>query len=163
MAAERGPAARPLRQGGRSDRLAALIIFGISALYVRYALTFQPPRFRSEALGPATFPLMIGGLMLACSAWLFFQSFRPSDAHRPTWAGYLTAAALWGLLLGYVLLFDRLGFPLSTALFLAAALRLLEIRPWWKVTLYTVIFTAGLYYAFSALDVRLPPGEWLRR
>jgi len=138
-------------------------VFFVSALYVRYALTFQPPRFRSEALGPATFPLMIGGLMLVCSAWLFFQSFRPSEGSRPPWTGYLAAASLWVLLLGYVLVFDGLGFPLSTALFLAAALRLLGVRPWWKVVLYTLAFTAGLYYAFTALDVRLPTGEWWRR
>jgi len=163
MSAERGPAARPPRRGGRSDRLAAAFIFAVSALYVRYALTFQPPRFRSEALGPATFPLMIGGFMLVCATWLFIQSFRAAAGPRTLRTAYLTAVALWAVLLGYVLLFDRLGFPLSTALFLAAALRLLGIRPWWKVALYTVLFTMGLYYAFTALDVRLPPGEWFRR
>jgi len=163
MSVERGPAARPVRKGGRSDRLAAVIILAASALYVRYALTFQPPRFRSEALGPATFPLMIGGLMLVCAAWLFIQSLRGVEAPRPPWTVYVPAVLLWVALLAYVLLFDLLGFPLSTALFLAAALRLLGVRPWWKVVLYTALFTAGLYYAFTALDVRLPHGEWLRR
>jgi putative tricarboxylic transport membrane protein len=163
MTAEREPVARPFRRGGRSDRFAAVFIFLASALYVRYSLTFQPPRFRSEVLGPATFPLMIGALMLVCSTLLFFQSLRAEEKPGSPWAAYLPALLLWAALLAYVLVFDRLGFPLSTALFLLASLRLLGVRPWWKFLLYTALFTAALFYAFTALDVRLPPGEWFRR
>lgn len=163
MTSQREPVTRPLHVGGASDRLASVVVFIISALYIRYALTFQPPRFRSETLGPATFPLMIGGLMLVCSTLLFIQSLRAEETPGTPWAAYLPALLLWAALLGYVLIFDRLGFPLSTALFLLAGLHLLGVRPWWKVLLYTALFTAALFYAFSALDVRLPPGEWFRR
>ncbi|HET6947583.1 MAG TPA: tripartite tricarboxylate transporter TctB family protein [bacterium] len=163
MTVEREPVAPRVQRGGRSDRFAAVFIFLVSALYVRYALTFQPPRFRSEVLGPATFPLMVGGLMLVCSTLLFIESFRAEDTPGAPWAVYLPALLLWAALLAYILVFDRLGFPLSTALFLLAALRLLGVRPWWKILLYTALFTAALFYAFTALDVRLPPGEWFRR
>lgn len=164
MPPDPGPVARPLTSQGRSDRSAAVIIFIISALYTRFAVTFQPPVFRSEALGPATFPLMIGGLMLVTSTLLFIQSFRPGMG-RPAapWTQYLPAILLWVFLLGYGLLFDRLGFPLSTGAFLLAALWLLGVRPWWKALLYAVVFTAATWYVFTLLDVRLPTGEWLRR
>lgn len=162
MSIGRGPAARPLVRGGRSDRLAAVVLFIVSGLYVRYALTFQPPRFRSESLGPATFPLMIGALMLICSTLLFVQSLRAPARAAASWRAYLPALLLWAALLGYVLVFDPLGFLPATAVFLLTALAILGVRPWGKALLYAVLFTAGLYAAFTILDVRLPHGEWFR-
>ncbi|MDQ7819193.1 MAG: tripartite tricarboxylate transporter TctB family protein [Armatimonadota bacterium] len=156
------PVARPGR-GGRSDRFAAVVIFLVSSLYIRYALTFQPPRFRSEALGPATFPLMIGGLMVVCSVLLFVESLRRAPEPPAAWRRSLPALALWGLLLAYSVVLERLGFPLATALFLAPSFRLLGVRPWWRCLLYAVAVTAAAWYAFAALDVRLPRGEWWRR
>lgn len=164
MTAERGPVARTLQRGGRSDRVVAVIIFIVSALYLRYAVTFQPRFFRSEALGPATFPLMIGGLMLACSTMLFVQSLRKTTAVAAGhWSQYAPALLLWLLLLAYSVMFDQLGFPLSTGLFVLGAMWLLGVRPWWMVVLYAAAFTVAAWYVFTTLDVRLPRGEWLRR
>lgn len=163
MTDTRAPVARPGGRAGRGDRYAAVLIFALSAVYVRLAVTFQPPFFRSEALGPATFPLMIGGMMLLLSTILFVQSFRAPAVHAAPWAGVGGALALWAMLLAYVLLFGRAGFLLSTAAFLAGGFWLLGVRPWWKVGLYAVLFTAATFYVFNLLDVRLPPGEWLRR
>jgi len=163
MADTREPVARPGGRAGRGDRFAAVLIFIVSALYVRYAVTFQPPFFRSEALGPATFPLMIGGMMLLLSTALFVQSFRAAPGPATAWAGVGAALGLWAMLLGYVLLFDQAGFLLSTAAFLCGGFWLLGVRPWWKIGLYAVFFTAATFYVFNLLDVRLPAGEWLRR
>jgi putative tricarboxylic transport membrane protein len=162
MADARAPVARPAARG-RGDRFAAVLVFIISALYVRFGTTFQPPFFRSEALGPATFPLMIGGMMLVLSTVLFVQSFRAPPRPPAVWAGISGALALWAILLGYALLFDRAGFILSTGAFLLGGLLLLGVRPWWKALLYAVLFTGATWYVFSILDVRLPRGEWFRR
>jgi hypothetical protein len=94
---------------------------------------------------------------------LFVQSFRAAPGPATPWAGVGTALALWAMLLVYVLLFDLAGFLLSTAAFLSAGFWLLGVRPWWKIGLYAVIFTAATFYIFNILDVRLPAGEWLRR
>ena len=65
-------------QTGRGDRVAAIVIFIASAMYTRLAFTFRP-FLRTEALGPATFPLLVGTLMLASStviialAYVFFR------------------------------------------------------------------------------------------
>jgi putative tricarboxylic transport membrane protein len=162
MADSREPVVRPAGSG-RGDRFAAVLIFIVSALYVRFAVTFQPPFFRSEALGPATFPLMIGGMMLLLSTALFIQSFRATPGPATHWAGVGAALALWAMLLVYVLLFDQAGFLLSTAVFLSGGFWLLGVRPWWKIVLYAAIFTAATFYIFNVLDVRLPAGEWFRR
>src|SRR3990170_5445193 len=163
VAETRDRVARPAGRGGRGDRFAVVLVFIISALYVRFAVTFQPPFFRSEALGPATFPLMIGGMMLLLSTALFIQSFRAAPRAAVEWAGIGGALALWAMLLGYALLFDLAGFVLSTAAFLLGGLWLLGVRPWWKAMLYAVLFTGATWYIFTLLDVRLPHGEWFRR
>lgn len=149
---------------GRSDRIAAAVIFVLSALYTRLALTFRP-FMRTEALGPATFPLLVGGLMLACSTALFVTSLRPApgSAAPAAWKTYLPALLLWALLLGYSLSFDILGFPLSTALFAFLAMVLLDVKPAWRGALISLTFTAAAWYLFTTLDVRLPTGEIFRR
>ena len=158
-------------QTGRSDRVAAIVIFIASAMYSRLAFTFRP-FLRTEALGPATFPLLVGTLMLACSTALLVASLRPvrtgaiprADGAPPA-AGrnYLPALVLWALLAGYSLLFDWLGFPLSTALFVFFAMLLLEVKPWWRAVILTAVFTAAAWYLFTTLDVRLPSGEIFRK
>ncbi|HXF83236.1 MAG TPA: tripartite tricarboxylate transporter TctB family protein [bacterium] len=163
MRSPREPAAPAAPRRGGSDRLAAVVIFIVAGLYVRYALSFQPPRFRSEALGPATFPLLIGTLMLICSTLLFVQASRAPARRRAGWRLYLQPFALWTALALYVLIFAGAGFLPSTAAFLLAALAVLGVRPWWKTALYAALFTAALYVAFTALEVRLPAGEWFRR
>jgi putative tricarboxylic transport membrane protein len=157
------PAASPPVRGGRGDRFTAVLVFIVSAVYVRFAVTFQPPFFRSEALGPATFPLLIGGMMLVLSTVLFIQSFRASPGPAQSWAGIGAALALWFMLLGYNLLFDPAGFILSTAAFLFGGLLLLRVRPWWKALFFALLFTGATWYVFNVLDVRLPVGEWFRR
>lgn len=147
---------------GSTDRIAAIVIFVVSAIYTRLGVTFKP-FLRTEALGPATFPLLVGGMMLVLSAALFAASFRAPVARRPAWAATMPALLLWVLLLGYSLAFDPLGFPLSTALFVFLALVLLRVRPWWRAALIAVAFALASWYAFVALDVRLPRGELFRR
>lgn len=149
---------------GRSDRIAAVVIFVLSAIYTRLALTFRP-FMRTEALGPATFPLLVGGLMLVCSAALFVASLRPAPggAAPAAWKTYLPALLLWALLLGYSLFFDILGFPLSTAVFAFLAMLLLGVKPWWRAALISLAFTTAAWYLFTTLDVRLPTGEIFRR
>lgn len=154
---------------GRSDRIAAVVIFALSAVYTRLAVTFRP-FMRTEALGPATFPLLVGGLMLVCSAVLFAGTLRPAPVGAgtrpappsPAWRTYLPAFALWALFLGYSLTFDSLGFPVSTAGFVFLAMLLLGVKPWWRALLVTVVFTAAAWYGFVGLGVRLPGGEMFR-
>ena len=76
---------------------------------------------------------------------------------------YLPALVLWALLAGYSLLFDWLGFPLSTALFVFFAMLLLKVKPWWRAAAFTLAFTAAAWYLFTTLDVRLPAGEIFRK
>lgn len=163
MAELREPVARPPARGGRGDRFTAVLVFTVSAIYVRYAFAFKTPFFRSEALGPATFPLMIGGMMLILSTVLFVQSFRAAPRPSSEWTGAGAALALWAMLLVYNLFFDRAGYLLSTAAFLLGGLLLLRVRPWWKALFFALLFTGATWYLFNVLDVRLPAGEWFRR
>ena len=158
---ERDPVAGPFRRAGRSDRITAVVIFIGSALYLREALTFKP-FLRTEPLGPATFPLLIGGMMLMLSVALFISSLRAEERPGAAWTKYLPPLGFWVLLLAYGVVFQTLGYLLSTGLFLLLSLWLLGVRPWWRALLFAAIFTAASWYVFTALDVRLPRGEIFR-
>ena len=99
-----------------SDRIAGIAIAAIALFYViaagSYGTSFGDP------LGPSVFPRMVGipALLLALSLVI-----RPGPA--PDWARggrLLRQAAALGVLIGYALLLEPLGFPLAS--FLAIAL-----------------------------------------
>lgn len=145
-----------------SDRLAALVIIVGSVLYLLEARTFQP-FLRAEPLGPATFPYLIGGMTLLLGTLLLISSFRQPRVVARSAATPTIPLVLWLLLAAYAVTFGRLGFPLSTAVFLSVSFRLLGVRPWGKAVLFGVLFTAAGWYGFGALGVRLPIGEVFRR
>ena len=74
---------------------------------------------------------------------------------------FAVGAMLWTYLL------PRVGYILSTPVFLAAALRLFGVRSWMKLTLVPIIFTAVCWYLFGqVLTIRLPWGflePWARQ
>lgn len=158
------PAAPPSRRGGRSDRIAAVVIFIVALFYIREAFSFRP-FLRTEALGPATFPLVIGGMMLVLSIALFVNAFRgeiAEPAARRPLTQYAPPFVLWLLLLGYGLALRPAGYPAATGLFLFLSFLLLGVRQWWRALLYAAAFTAVSWYGFVALGVQLPVGDLFR-
>lgn len=147
----------------RSDRPAAIILMVIAAFFI-----FQARGFRGLAVdivGPAAYPLLIGGLMAALAAILLIQSVR-APASPPPDSGRHTRPLVFGLALtAYVLTFEWLGFVVSTVIFLAFSYRWLGERHLLKGMLVAVLITVALWLVFvRALDVTLPSGiiGWLR-
>jgi len=109
-------------------------------------------------LGPAFWPrLVLTGLLIACLAKAFEEWRAPErhgDAARtPVARGRLVAAIV--LLVLYVLLAPRLGFPLATAAFIASFMALAGVRAPLTLGLAAVGATVTLLYVFVRL-VYLP-------
>ncbi|MDT4843702.1 Tripartite tricarboxylate transporter TctB family protein [compost metagenome] len=116
---------------------------------------FQAP-FAYDPVGPRAYPLLLLALMAAGSLWLVFkpglleQTFNPQGALR---AGLCVAA-----LLAYALLFEPLGFTLSTAL-VTFAIGLLFTGRLVPCLISGVLMGTLLYGLFDyVLDVPLPLG-----
>jgi putative tricarboxylic transport membrane protein len=63
----------------------------------------------------------------------------------------------------YALAVNRLGFILSTFLFILFVLRLVEAKKWWRTLLEATLITAGNYLIFVVwLGLSLPAGVFSR-
>lgn len=95
-------------------RLFAAVWLLVCAFLAVVAWGFQAP-FSYDPVGPRAYPLLLLALMAAAALWLLCK---PSG--EPTlpisWALARKVALCIGALLAYALLFDPLGFVLSTAL-----------------------------------------------
>ncbi|WP_340109756.1 tripartite tricarboxylate transporter TctB family protein [Pikeienuella sp. HZG-20] len=141
-----------------SDRVAGLILFVISGVYVwlagGYTAGFGDP------LGPAAFPRIIGVPAMALSALLVIW-----PGPEPEWARggrLLRQGAALAVLLGYALLLEPLGFVLSTLLAIAA-LALLMRAPPRAALLSGAAVAPALWLLFDrVLGLPLPlAGSWL--
>jgi putative tricarboxylic transport membrane protein len=95
-----------------SDRIFAIAWLGVCLLIAVQMWNLVVP-FSYEPLGPKAFPLLLAGLMAACCVILLF---RPDhNAQFPTRTLLRKGALLIGVLFAYAFLFERVGFPLSTA------------------------------------------------
>lgn len=129
-----------------TDRLAGLFFFVLAAGYLwlsaGYVAGFGDP------LGPAVFPRVIG-----IPAAILGLSLAIWPSHNATWAGrvgLLRQVAAMGLLLGYALLLEPLGFvPASFAAILG--LSLLMGAPPLRGFLTAALAAPGLYLLFDRL------------
>lgn len=133
--------------------------------------------------GPAAFPEVLGIALALAGLWRLVwgapadeQAAEDEDAAAEE-AGASSAEAaagggvegwlaahgkfvgLWGTLLGYFVFMPELGFPLASAVALAAMGRLLGERRWPVLVGGAVVVTAVLHVSFAyGLGVRLPHG-----
>jgi putative tricarboxylic transport membrane protein len=114
--------------------------------------------------GPGFFPLFGGTLLAVFSAVLLFRVLATMRAtgykahgkkEKPRWA----AAYVYIGLIIYSLIFERLGFILSTFLLVIFLLRLLEPKKWWHMLLTAAIVASSAYTVFNVfLKSDLPKG-----
>ena len=136
-------------------RLFAAIWLLFCAVLAVIAWGFQAP-FAYDPVGPRAYPLLLLALMSAGSLWLLFkpglleQTFNRKAALRATLC-VLT-------LLAYAVLFETLGFVISTAL-AAFTLGLLFTGRLIPCAISAVLMGVLLYVLFDyLLDVPLPLG-----
>lgn len=148
----------------RGDTIAAIILFVVFAAYGQQAMQIDVfPGQELEPFKPRTMPfaLAICGMLLC--AIRAFQALRSHSAEAVVWLGYdwKRAAILCTVMLGYGFLFNRLGFMVATAVFLAAGFYTLGERR----LLLLFLLPAGFSILFWAvmtqlLGLYLAPGDW---
>ncbi|PID57060.1 hypothetical protein CSB45_09085 [candidate division KSB3 bacterium] len=140
------------------------LVIGVSYLI----LVFQ---LESASIGnpnaPKIFPGMVAVLMIGLSISLLAQEFRAGantggetgQSSRPDIENFVKIALVCICALLYALLFNRLGYVLSTTLFLEGVLAVFNGPKHWKQnTLIAVIFSVVVYILFfKLLNVYLPP------
>lgn len=165
---------------------------GVVATKVETAFTFLLPVFSvffiwqatevSEppsniAIGPRTFPLLIGGMMLAVSIVLAWQRWRalvpqaggsapgtpfdvvPLEQDDTSISDWPAVWSVLGFLLALFLLLEPLGFVAALALFLFGLSTLFAPRQWLPNLAIAIGFSTFFYYLFTRiLEIALPNG-----
>lgn len=115
------------------------------------------------APGPGFLPFWIGLIIIILSLILFFQSVRMDQEENienilmeRNWKNILLLIAS---LFIYTLILEKLGFVISTFVFIAFILRLVETKRWPVVVNVAVAAALGTYLIFEVwLQTQLPRG-----
>lgn len=151
-----------------------LLLFSMFFIWESYQIS-EPPR--NVAVGPRTFPLLVGWIMLPVSLGLVWQRLRPIVARifGIASASDMTVVpldddeisisdwpAVWsviGALLALFLLLERLGFIVAISLFLFGLSTLFGPRRWLLNLIVSLAFSCFFYYLFTrVLEIPLPNG-----
>jgi hypothetical protein len=139
------------------DLYGAVAIALIAIAVIVGALLSPDPGF--GVVRPATFPVVIGILMLLSAGWLVFDTVRsgtfpelePLD-RRPLAYTAVAAGA-------FLLAFTPLGFTLSAIPYLVAQARILGSRALVRDVIASAVFIVALYVLFvKILTIDLPNG-----
>lgn len=150
-----------------TDRIILGVMLVLAAVYF-YATAQIPVLEIGDQIGPKAFPRLLGIGLLVAAAMLFMEILRGRKvpqarrdfglaAPRPSW-GFLAAAVAWTAI--YLAGFERLGFVLSTSIYLVACTAYFNRRKWAVNVVVSVLFSMFSYLLFKYLGVNLPPG-WL--
>ncbi|MFB4360842.1 tripartite tricarboxylate transporter TctB family protein [Pantoea sp. BS_8] len=139
-----------------SDRIFATLwlVLCLAGLVVAWQIQSE---YSYEPVGPRPFPLALLTLMALCAVMLLLR--KPDAIQWPAPQTMKRLVALAVMLFVYGWLFERLGFPLSTAL-LTLGIGMLFGARWWAAVLSGAVMGWALFYAFDhLLDVTLPAGS----
>ncbi|MBI4610724.1 MAG: tripartite tricarboxylate transporter TctB family protein [Candidatus Rokubacteria bacterium] len=149
--------------GKKGDAIAGAVLLALSAAYTVEALRLPGVKY-AVGPGPSFLPLILGGtLTVLALALLIGALLRPSangsEPHPVHWSAARRIGAIVFALVAYTLLFEGLGYLVSTALFLAFLLALVEPQRWWIVVSVPVASSLLSYVLFVRwLKIPFPRG-----
>ena len=148
-----------------TDLILGLIATAFGGAYFLESLKIKQT---SDVVDPGTFPAVVGlglatlGLITIVKAFLSTPSSSPvqtaGDDEEPKVKKSLFILNV-GIFFCYLVLFIPVGFLISTSLFLFALTTVYSRKSWIRNAIYSVSFTAVVYFSFKyGLGVFLPPG-----
>lgn len=140
------------------DRIFAAAWLLLTIGYAAVARTYEA-QFSYEPIGPRAYPLLMAVFSGGCALWLLLRpkSIAETLTGLPE-GGLFRAAVMIAAMFAYALLFERIGFPLSTALMTIVLGRFFG-GTWLKLAVAGLGLGVFLYLLFDKLlDVTLPLG-----
>lgn len=138
-----------------SDRILGIAALLLAAVMVIFGYGLDAP-FAYEPVGPKAFPLIAAGMIAVCGLILVIKG---GGAVAPIGPGTFRALlALSVCLLAYALLFQPLGFVVSTTLLMVPIAMIFGAR-WWQGLLSGIAIAVLSFVLFDrVLAVVLPLG-----
>jgi putative tricarboxylic transport membrane protein len=157
----------------REERVASAIMTVFSAAYLLCAFTIIPASPIKQVVGPSVFPKAVGFLMLLISVIYLAQQLRgyakEADEKRAeiigaeekveTKADVKTMGIMIAIMLVYALLFEPLGYAITTMLAFVAGAIVLDRKHLLRDSIIALVASFGMYFIFTLLlRVQLPAG-----
>jgi putative tricarboxylic transport membrane protein len=154
-----------------ADRIIFVGILVLAGIY--FWATSQIPTLEiGDPLGPKAFPRLLGGGLLVAAVMLLLemlkerkngpapQSDKAGDKENTsTYASYKIVAGVVVVTGIYFVLFEPLGYAVSTSLFLLAMTWFFNKGKLWTNVLTSILYSFVSYYLFTTLlGVNLPRG-----
>lgn len=156
-----------IENGADSSSPIGTAVFGVMLVTLAIAIFYFSKEIRAFALGesdpgPKALPLICGGLFLIgglsqLAQAIFFEGLfhaKLFSENRVSGHFFMTL----GLLIGYVVSLNLLGYLLSTSLFMVCLLKLFRSR-WLEAVVATGVLVSFVYLLFEMIfKVSLPAG-----
>ena len=151
------------------DQVAGVVLICLGVVYYRMADAL-PRSLISDRVGASGFPKLLASALIILSGIMILQSFLRKLAPMPVHAevgkerglaDFVHAAGMLSLGVGYLIIVSRIGYLLSIALLLGAALRY-QKEPLSARMLVTALLGGVFFWAFFvfALKTPMPSGIW---
>ena len=146
-----------------ADRLSSVfwLVIGLIAIYGSVKLGIGGAREPGSGFLPLLASLSISLIALGILLQTFLKTAKSHRTFSSLWQGLRWKRSLYVCLItvGYTLIFEKLGFALSTSIFLMALLKGMESIAWGKALLISVLSTGLCYLLLSfSLESTLPKG-----
>ena len=138
------------------DRGLGIVFLIVSASYTGAAMLINEPSGQYTVIGPRLVPLVIGVVWIACSLWIVIGPKDRTGLSAVEWSVVCPSALAF---LVYILAFERVGYLVATAVFIALESSLLGSRNWQRDVIVSIGITVSVYIVFGLLlGLRLPEG-----
>ncbi|WP_431694069.1 tripartite tricarboxylate transporter TctB family protein [Rhizobium giardinii] len=137
------------------DRFLGFAALALATVMIAYGYGLQAP-FAYEPVGPRAFPLMAAAVIAVCGIILVLK---PGEADTNEGSGITRPILiLAGCLLAYALLFQPVGFVISTTVMMIPVAMVFGAL-WWQGAITGLFLAISSYLLFDkVLDVILPVG-----
>jgi putative tricarboxylic transport membrane protein len=150
----------------KGEIFSAFVLFLFGAATAILSSKMDIGTFRKAGTG--MFPLFLGILLMVLSGSfllkIFFKNKKTAgggESEVETPGAKKQLVLFLGALVLNALLFDKLGYPLSSFLLMLSLLRILGIKQWGINILISAVTAAGSYFLFvQSLNIPMPKG-WI--
>jgi hypothetical protein len=149
----------------RDELIGGMVLFLFGAITVILSLRMPIGTFRTAGTG--MFPLCLGILLLVLSSFFLLKLFfKMHTTGKKSFVGEIPGSSrqlvlFFGTMVLVTLLFNRLGYPLSSFLLMLALLKTLGMKRWSLNILLSLGTAAVCYFLFVQwLNIPMPKG-WI--
>lgn len=133
------------------DRIAGIAFLLVGILFFMESQKISDSAYGSS-VGPKIFPMWLGIILVALSMRLLYETFKyKSEDSKKEQLQYKKFLIIFVSALLYAFFLEKIGYVISTFLFLLIAFQTVERGKIFYSLLISAVFSVGVYYLFSEL------------